>query len=83
MLLHFTSGRVLYEFISFIFNSNYVLIPFAGIIPSAHIAGIVREGKFAGHLITNSTQLVFMDEWTSDSLNCEDAKRILQGNLLK
>ena len=31
-------------------------------------------------MISNDTELVFMDEWTSDSLNCEDAKRILQGN---
>ena len=55
------------------------LFLYLGIIPSIHIAGVVREGRFAAHMIDNDTQLVFMDEWTSDSLNCEDAKRILQG----
>ena len=52
---------------------------FQGIIPIDYIAGVVREGRFAGHLINNMTQLVFMDEWTNDSLSCEDAKRVLQG----
>jgi len=52
------------------------------VISSVNIAGVVREGKFAGHLISETTELVFMDEWTSDSLSCEDAKRILQGVFL-
>ena len=30
-------------------------------------------------MINQATQVVFMDEWTNDSLRCEDAKRILQG----
>ena len=55
---------------------------FLGVISSVNIAGVVREGKFAGHLINNDTELVFMDEWTADSLSCEDAKRILQGGSL-
>lgn len=44
-----------------------------------HISGVVRDGKFAGSMIDQYTQVMFMDEWTSDSLCCEDAKRILQG----
>ena len=48
-----------------------------------HIAGVVREGRFSAHMIDDATELVFMDEWTSDSLCCEDAKRILQGSYLK
>lgn len=50
-----------------------------GIIPSNYIAGVVRDGNFSGHMIKENTQVVFMDEWTSDSLSCEDAKRVLQG----
>ena len=50
-----------------------------GIIPSENIEGVKQEGRFAGHLINNLTELVFMDEWTVNSLSCEDAKRILQG----
>ena len=30
-------------------------------------------------MINQATQVVFMDEWTNDSLCYEDAKRILQG----
>ena len=52
---------------------------FTGIIPSRHIAGVTRDGKFAGAMINQATQVVFMDEWTNDNLCCEDAKRILQG----
>ena len=33
-------------------------------------------------MINQSTQIVLMDEWTNDSLCCEDAKRILQGYYL-
>ena len=43
-----------------------------------HIAGTTRDGKFAGSNINQSTQILLMDEWTNDSLCCENAKRILQ-----
>jgi len=39
----------------------------------------MNDGKFLAHFITAETQIVIMDEWTPDSLSCEDAKRILQG----
>ncbi|XP_066922695.1 uncharacterized protein [Clytia hemisphaerica] len=55
---------------------------FEGLIPTENIAGVTQEGRFAGHLINNQTELVFMDEWTVNSLSCEDAKRILQGGLI-
>ena len=84
------NDAILYEFAFFISVSNCVSHMhmssffctnlFSGIIPSRFIAGVVRDGRFSGHLINGSTQIVFMDEWTNDSLCCEDAKRILQGN---
>ena len=49
-----------------------------GVIPFEYIAGVTRDGKFAGSMINQSTQIVLMGEWTNDSLCCEDAKRILQ-----
>ena len=52
---------------------------FTGIILSRHIAGVTRNGRFAGLMINQTTQVVFMDEWTNDSLCCEDVKRISQG----
>ena len=53
-----------------------------GVIPFEYIARVTRDGKFAGCMINQSTQIVLMDEWTNDSLCCEDAKRILQGYYL-
>jgi len=47
-----------------------------------YVAGVLNDGKFSGSMITSNTQIVIMDEWTSNSLSCEDAKRILQGNTI-
>jgi len=38
-----------------------------------------RRREFSASLITSNTQAVIMDEWTANSLSCEDAKRVLQG----
>ena len=53
-----------------------------GVIPFEYIAGVTCDGKFAESMTNQSTQIVLMDEWTNDSLCCEDAKRILQGYYL-
>lgn len=45
------------------------------------ISYIVPDGRFSASTINSNTQVVVMDEWTPDSLSCEDAKRLLQGNL--
>ena len=55
---------------------------FIGIIPTDCIAGITCEKQFAGHLINENTEVVIMDEWSIDSLNAEDAKKVLQGGLV-
>jgi len=44
-----------------------------------HIAGVVNDGKFSSSTINGQNQCVLMEEWTADSLTCEDAKRTLQG----
>lgn len=62
------------------FKNNYFYT--LGIIPSRFITNIVPDGRFSAANITKDTQVVMMDEWTSDSLSCEDAKRILQGKLV-
>ena len=62
--------------LSFVF---FILVFILGIIPSKYIAGVMNDGKFSAHMINEQTQVVMMDEWTPDSLSCEDAKRILQG----
>ena len=43
------------------------------------ISYIVPDGRFSAADIDSATQVVVMDEWTPESLSCEDAKRILQG----
>ena len=52
-----------------------------GVIPFEYIAGVTRYGTFAGSMINQSTQIVY-GRGKSDSLCCEDAKRILQGYYL-
>ena len=71
-------AHLLYMVYPYLRVNNYVT-HVVGIIPSKHVAGVVRDGKFSGQLINSDTQIVFMDEWSSDSLSAEDAKRILQG----
>ena len=51
----------------------------SGIIHSEFIVNIVPDGRFSASNIMGTTQVVMMDEWTPESLSCEDAKRILQG----
>ena len=51
----------------------------SGIIPSMHISGVVTDGRFSSLPIKDTTQVVLMEEWTSNSLSCEEAKRTLQG----
>lgn len=65
-------------------RSMYILLRIqfifvTGIINARFIANIVPDGRFSAASISASTQVVMMDEWTADSLSCEDAKRILQG----
>ena len=45
------------------------------------VASATREKQFAGHLINEDPEIIFLDEWTSDSSNVEDAKKVLQGGL--
>ena len=52
---------------------------YLGIIASPYIASVLNDGKFSAAMIETNTQIVIMDEWTSDSLTCEEAKRVLQG----
>ena len=58
------------------------LAPFWELIPTDCIVGVTREKQFAGHLINENTEVVFMYEWSNGSLNAEDAKKVSQGGLL-
>ncbi|XP_066917465.1 uncharacterized protein [Clytia hemisphaerica] len=56
--------------------------PMEGLVPSKFISCIVPDGRFSAADVNKNTQVIVMDEWTPESLSCEDAKRILQGNKL-
>ena len=45
------------------------------------IASATCKKQFAAHLINEDTEIIFLDELTSNSLNAEDAKKVLQGGL--
>ena len=52
---------------------------FHRIIPPGYIASITNEQQFSASMITNDTQLVFVDEWSENTLQSDLAKTILQG----
>ena len=52
-----------------------------GIIRIEGIASATRDKQFAAHQFSDETEIIFLDEWTSDSLNAEDTKKVLQGGL--
>lgn len=55
------------------------IAPLHGIVPVSKIATITREKQFSTQSITDSTQLVFMDEWSTNTLDAETAKKLFQG----
>lgn len=52
---------------------------FHRIIPNDKIASITNERQFSAAMITDETQLVFVDEWSQATLQSDLAKTILQG----
>ena len=56
-----------------------LLAPLQGIIPLAKISTLTREKQFSAQMITKDTELVFIDEWSPQTLDSEAAKKLLQG----
>ena len=52
---------------------------FHQIIPSECIASVTNEGQFSAAMITEATQLVIIDEWSSNRMRSDLAKTVLQG----
>ena len=44
-------------------------------------ASATHEKQFAAHLINQDTEVIFLDEWTSDSLNAEESPPRSSANL--
>ena len=52
---------------------------FHRIIPDHCIASVTKERQFSSAMITNETQLVIVDEWSTTRMDSDLAKCILQG----
>ena len=52
---------------------------FHRIIPPECIASVTNEGQFSAAMITETTQLVIVDEWSSNRMQSDLAKTVLQG----
>ena len=52
---------------------------FQRIIPSECIDSVMNEGKFSAAMIMEATQLVIIDEWSSNRMRSDLAKTVLQG----
>ena len=55
---------------------------FLGVIPMKFIASITSEKQFAASMITNDSELIFLDEWSEHTLQSDMAKTVLQGGFL-
>lgn len=55
------------------------LIPILEILDKSKIATLTKEGKFSAQLLTASTQLLVVDEYSPDKLQIDDAKVKFQG----
>ena len=51
----------------------------SGLVPENKTATISKEKVFGTSLIDESTQLIYIDEWSVNTLSSEDAKILLQG----
>ena len=52
---------------------------FHRVIPPSAIASLTNERQFSAAMITNETQIVIVDEWSSTNMQSDVAKCILQG----
>ena len=55
---------------------------FLGIIPIQYVASITQEKQFSTSMIKQDTQIVFLDEWSENSLQSDMAKEVLQGGYM-
>ena len=55
---------------------------FLGIIPIQYVASITQEKQFSTSIIKQDTQIVFLDEWSENSLQSDMAKVVLKGGYM-
>ena len=52
---------------------------FLAAIDRTYIISLTKEKTFPSMMVNEDTQLVFLDEWTSDTLQSDTARTVLQG----
>ena len=53
-----------------------------GVIPLRNVATITQEKQFSAAMMGEDTQLVFLDEWSENTLQADLAKIVLQGGYM-
>ena len=56
---------------------------FLAVIDRTYITSLTKEKTFSSMMINEGTQLIFLDEWTSDTLQSDTAKTVLQGGHIR
>ena len=56
-----------------------LVTPYLGLIPQGFVATVNKENQFSFSQITEDTLLIFIDEWSSNFLDEDILKRLLQG----
>ena len=55
------------------------LVPILEILDDEEVAMVTREQTFSAQMLKESTQLLFIDEWTPDKLQFDQCKLMFQG----
>ena len=55
---------------------------FLGTIPVQYVASITQEKQFSASMIKQDTQIVFLGEWSENSLQSDMPKVVLQGGYM-
>ena len=53
-----------------------------GVIPLSNVATITQEKQFSAAIMREDTELVFLDEWSENTLQADSAKIVLQGGYM-
>ena len=62
-------------------KTSWVQVLF-GIIPLTNVAAITQEKQFSAAMMNEHTELVFLDEWSENTLQADLAKVVLQGGYM-
>ena len=55
------------------------IVPILEVLDDEHVATVTREQTFSAAMLKETTQLLFIDEWTPDKLQFDQCKVLFQG----